>query len=244
MEKYIEYLESWLEQELAYRGADGFVVGVSGGVDSAVVAKLLARKFAKQTLGLILPCKSDMQDMVDAKLVLEDAKIAYDVIDLTTAHQELFSQITTYTNNNITEQQRVIDGNMRARLRMTTLFAVAQSKNYLVVGTDNAIEWYTGYFTKFGDGGVDIAPLIHLMKSEVYQMAELLSVPKQIIDKAPSAGLWENQTDESEMGVTYAELENFLSGGTVSDTAQTRINYWHERSHHKRVMPRIPTKFK
>ena len=242
MNKYLLYLEQWLEEQLAHRQADGFIVGVSGGIDSAVVTHLLARKFADKTLGLILPCKSNAQDQADAECVLQATKISYQTIDLTQTHQLLFSQVTSFTQKNTLEQARVIDGNMRARLRMTTLFAVAQSKNYLVVGTDNLIEWYMGYFTKFGDGGVDIAPLIHLTKSQVYELATLLNVPQQIINKAPSAGLWEEQTDESEIGVTYKTMENFLAGNPISTEDEQTIAYWHNRSHHKRAMPRVPLK--
>jgi len=243
MEAYLAYLEEWLAETLVRRKADGFVLGVSGGVDSALMTYLLARKFKQNTLGLILPCKSSPDDERDALLVLDGAGVDYRTIDLTAAHEALFPAITEFTNNNTMESTRVIDGNMRARLRMTMLFAVAQSKNYLVVGTDNAIEWYTGYFTKFGDGAADITPFIHLLKSDIYEAAELLGVPQPIIDKAPSAGLWEGQTDESEMGVSYETLETFLRGGTVSPEARERIAFWHDRSEHKREMAWAPKKY-
>jgi len=243
MEQYLAYLEDWLAKSLEKRKADGFVLGVSGGVDSAVVAYLLARRFKDQTLGLILPCQSAPEDERDAKLVLHGADLDYRTIDLTPTHAVLFPTIAEFTAHNTPEATRVIDGNMRARLRMTTLFAVAQSKNYLVVGTDNAVEWYTGYFTKFGDGAADVAPMLHLLKSQVYEAAHLLGVPQPIIDKAPSAGLWAGQTDESEIGVSYATLEAFLRGEPVSDADRERIAYWHDRSEHKREMPWVPEKY-
>jgi len=240
MEKYLTYLEDWLAETLERRGADGFVLGVSGGVDSAVMTYLLGRKFRANSLGLILPCNSARGDEEDAKLVLRGAGLDYRTIDLTTMRNQMLPELAEFTSENSPEVVRVIDGNIRARLRMTTLFAVAQSKNYLVVGTDNAVEWYTGYFTKFGDGGVDIAPLIHLLKSEVYEAANILGVPQPIIAKAPSAGLWEGQTDESEIGVRYEQLEQFLRGQHVSDDVKKRIAFWHNRSDHKREIPWIP----
>ena len=142
--------------------------------------------------------------------------------------------------NSEAERQQVIAGNVQARLRMTALYAYAQSHQALVVGTDNAAEWLTGYFTKFGDGGVDVAPLLRLRKEQVYALAELLGVPQAVCDKAPSAGLWQGQTDEAEMGVRYTEIDAFLRGESISDTARRQIDFWHQRSHHKRRMPAVP----
>ena len=242
MEKYLAYLETWLAEELEYRGADGFIIGVSGGIDSAVVAHLLARKFSDKTTAVILPCLSNPNDAVHAKLVLDSCGLPYETVDLTSTRAELFAQLEPIVTKDLSVDMKVLDGNIRARLRMISLFALAQAKNYLVVGTDNLIEWYMGYFTKFGDGGVDIAPLIHLTKSEVREAGRVLGVPTPIIDQAPSAGLWIGQTDEDEMGVTYAEIEAFLAGEPVSDVVQARIAYWHNRSHHKREMIRVPEK--
>jgi NAD+ synthase len=120
------------------------------------------------------------------------------------------------------------------------LYAYAQQNNRIVVGTDNACEWHLGYFTKFGDGACDIAPIINLKKAEVYALAKHLDVPKNIIEKAPSAGLWVGQTDEDEIGASYNEVDSFLDGNTVSGNAKERIDFWHNRSHHKRRMPLKP----
>jgi NAD+ synthase len=131
--------------------------------------------------------------------------------------------------------------NVKPRLRMTTLYFVANALNYLVVGTGNRSELTIGYFTKYGDGGVDLLPLATLLKSEVRAMAKELGVPDSIIEKAPSAGLWLGQADEDEMGFTYAELENYLTNGpeTVSPALAMRIERLVRGSDHKRSP--IPT---
>lgn len=241
LNSYILELESWLEAELQYRQAESFIFGVSGGVDSAVIAFLLKRRFKNSAIGVMMPSHSHPNDLADAKLVMEQAGLPYHIVDLTQTHDALMSAIgDQYNHTGDIAKDRVIMGNNSARLRMTTLYTIAQTRNGIVVGTDNAVEWYTGYFTKFGDGGVDIAPLIHLDKDEIFELAALLGVPQSIIDKKPSAGLWEAQTDEDEMGVTYRALNHHLKGGKVTDAELARIHYWHDRSHHKRAMPRFP----
>lgn len=245
MQKYIDYLINWLQKELVYRNADGFIVGVSGGIDSAVVTYLLAKAYQKKTLGLILPCKSNPQDLHDAEQVLSDCQISYRTIDLTHVHNTFFTALgDEFFPVSSDRETKVIDGNARARLRMMTLYAVAQSKNYLVVGTDNAAEWLMGYFTKFGDGGVDIAPLIHLTKHDVREMATLLGVNPLIIDKAPSAGLWQDQTDEGEMGTSYDMITKYLLHQAIPEKDKEVIIYWHNRSHHKRALPRMPKPYR
>src|SRR5699024_9511356 len=114
---------------------------------------------------------------------------------------------------------------------------------YLVVGTDNAAEYYTGYFTKYGDGGVDLSPLVHLKKGEVYEWARLLDVPSEILDRQPSAGLWENQTDENELGTTYDMIDAWLDGKSIPDNDLQTIKKLYHSTEHKRQLPPIPPKF-
>jgi NAD+ synthase len=139
------------------------------------------------------------------------------------------------------DQMDLAIANLKPRLRMLTLYYFANKLNYLVVGTGNKSELTMGYFTKYGDGGVDILPLGDLLKSEVKQLAVELNVPHEIINKAPSAGLWAGQTDEGEMGITYAELDKILSGD-LAGIGKNKIELVNKRktqSHHKRNLPEI-----
>jgi NAD+ synthase len=245
MEEKIQKLIEWLREQVANAGLNGAIVGISGGIDSAVVAHLIKRAFPDHSLGLIMPCKSNPKDKEDALKVVESCGIKHFVIDLTETHQTLFREIEKQLKEKgewNEEAARLGDANTRARLRMTTLYAVANNYGYIVVGTDNAAEWFTGYFTKYGDGGVDLVPLVHFTKGEVREMARILGVPEEIITKAPSAGLWEGQTDESEMGTTYEMIDKYLKGKEIPEKDRQIIERLHNRSHHKRQLAIAPPK--
>lgn len=231
---YIDYLVAWLREQVERTGAKGLVVGVSGGIDSAVVANLIKRACPDNSLGVIMPCNSNPQDQDDAEAVIAAAGIERKYVDLTSTRELMLLSMTPQMNPDADNLQ-LVDGNLRARLRMSTLYAIAQSYGYLVVGTDNAAEWYTGYFTKFGDGGVDLVPLVHVTKHGVAQMAQTLQVPEQVIHKAPSAGLWEDQTDEDEMGVSYAMIDALLLGEDIPEAKRQIIERLHTVSAHKRT---------
>ncbi len=237
---YTDYLITWLErQRCEFYFADGYTVGISGGIDSAVVTFLLAR-CGVPVQGIMLPSLSTPKAEIAAAQQVADAVNCPLIISPITPTYEAFMASMQGLFNDSAKHQNVIAGNVQARLRMISLYAHAQSHNHIVVGTDNAAEWHMGYFTKFGDGGVDILPLVHLNKSRVYDLAKYLGVPQIIIDKAPSAGLWAGQTDEDEMGVSYAEIDAYLRGEVVSDNALERITFWHNRSHHKRELAAVP----
>src|SRR5690625_1762296 len=121
---------------------------------------------------------------------------------------------------------------------MSTLYTIATNYKYLVVGTDNAAEWYTGYFTKYGDGGVDIQPIIDLRKEEVSEMAKFLELPQSVINKTPSADLWVGQTDEDELGTTYENIDKFLIGKLIPKKDEQIIKHIHCRTEHKRNVAR------
>jgi len=241
MEKYIDYLIKWLQDKVKETNAKGLIVGVSGGIDSAVVANLIKRAFPNDSLGLIMPCYSSDIDVEHAKIVANDIGLDHKIINLDKTFDELIiNQITPQIKED--DSFVLAKGNTKARLRMTTLYAVAQNYGYLVCGTDNACEWYTGYFTKYGDGGVDIAPLVQLSKTQVYEIARYFNIDEKIINKPPSAGLLSNQTDEEEMQVSYQELEAYMNNEKISLKAQERIEFMHKISEHKRSVISYPEK--
>lgn len=238
--EYADYLVNWIEeQRTTLYKMDAYVLGVSGGIDSAVCAHLLA-KTGKPVYCYMLPTDiNDPHDLDDAYAVLESANLTGNIISIQPMFDAVMQGIKSSLNPD-PERVNVLRGNLMARLRMVTLFTLAQSHRAIVVGTDNAAELYTGYFTKFGDGAADIFPLSQLRKEQVFQLGEYLGVPKSVLQKAPSAGLWQGQTDEDEMGVSYAELDAFLRGEEVSEQAKERLAFWHNRSEHKRILPPIP----
>lgn len=246
-------IADWMKGQVATAGSRGIVVGLSGGIDSAVVAGLASVAVPGRVIGVLLPCYSDPGDEADAKLVADyfgipairvDLAPAYDrlLLDLRTAIAHLpADQRAVLVHDEIDPKARVPVANIKPRLRMTSLYFVANSMNYLVAGTGNRSELTIGYFTKYGDGGVDLLPIGGLLKSEVRAIARDLGVPEPIIEKAPSAGLWEGQTDESEMGFSYAELERYLTEGpdSVSPMLALRIERLARGSEHKRGLPPV-----
>lgn len=235
LNEYLEYLVKWLQKEVKKANAKGLIVGVSGGIDSAVVANLIKKAFPENSLGVMIPCSSPAFDMECGKEVIEKSGIKSMTVDITSTFNELAKSLDV--------KNKLALANTKARLRMTTLYALAQENGYLVVGTDNACEWHTGYFTKYGDGGVDLVPLKHLVKSEVKEAAKILGVPKKVIDREPTASLIDGQTDEKEMQVTYKELDAYLKGKKTSEKATKRIEFLHKVSAHKRKLAPSPKKF-
>ena len=247
-----ERLVKWLDAQLAASTARGFVVGLSGGIDSAVVARLCQMVRPDTTVCVLLPCHSDPQDDVDARLVADHFQLSTVRIDLAAAYDVLLRDARDAIAPLLAREReqhplddiraRLPVANLKPRLRMTTLYFVANTLNHLVVGTGNRSELTIGYFTKYGDGGVDLLPLANLVKSEVRAVARELGVPARVIDKPPSAGLWLGQTDESEMGFTYADLERYLNDGAdaVAPAVAMKIERLARASDHKRAPARAP----
>jgi len=205
--KTISKIQSWINECVKAAQVEGIVVGLSGGIDSAVTSTLCVNAIGKENvIGLGLPCLSIPQDLDDAKMVADQLGIEFIVFDLSSVYKE-FLKITL----NQIESNIIAKANVKARLRMVTCYFMAQSKGrFLIGGTGNRTELGIGYFTKYGDGGVDFEPIGGLYKCEVREIARKLKVPESIINKPPSAGLWEGQTDEGEIGITYDVIDEII----------------------------------
>lgn len=243
-------ISGWLRERVHAAQAQGLVFGLSGGIDSAVVARLSQLAMPDRCVGVIMPCHSNPQDEADARLVADHFKIPVLHVPLeepfdalTSGVDRAFEAVTSLRPHATDDlKARVPRANVKPRLRMATLYFVANRLNYLVAGTGNRSEISIGYYTKYGDGGVDLLPIGRLVKREVWDLARDLGVPARVIEKAPSAGLWLGQTDEAEMGFSYAELEMFLANGasTLPDATNARIRHLIAVSEHKRELPPLP----
>lgn len=239
METLVQKLCDWMEDKVTKAKAKGIVLGLSGGLDSAVVAALSIRIFPQNTLAIIIPCHSLEADISDALDFINKYNISYKIIDLSKVYDPLIHLL------NDKEKERsfkLAEANIKPRLRMITLYYFANKLNYLVVGTGNKSELTIGYFTKYGDGGADILPLGNLFKSQVKELAEYLGIPKKIINKPPSAGLWEGQTDEEEIGISYEQLDKYLKTGKLKNKIiEKRIQDKITKNAHKRAIPAKPS---
>ena len=238
METLVQKLCVWMEDKVIEAKAKGIVFGLSGGLDSAVVAALSIRIFPQNTLAIIIPCHSLEADINDALDFIDKFNIPYKIINLSKVYD---SFIHLLNDKEKEESFKLAEANIKSRLRMTTLYYFANELNYLVVGTGNKSELMIGYFTKYGDGGVDILPLGNLVKSQVRELAKYLGIPKKIINKPPSAGLWEGQTDEKEIGISYEQLDKYLRTGRSSNKIiEKKIQDKITKSAHKRTTPEKP----
>jgi NAD+ synthase len=254
----VDRLARWMRERLHAAGARGFVVGLSGGLDSAVVARLAQLAAPGGALGVVLPCHSDPQDERDAMLVARHFSLPIERIELSTAYDTFVAAVqpalgsiqltkgaaesAESAQSDDEHRRRLPLANIKPRLRMTALYFVANSLNYLVAGTGNGSEMAVGYFTKWGDGGVDLLPLGRLSKSQVRALAHELRVPASIVERPPSAGLWIGQSDEEDMGFTYDDLERYLHGGpqAVTPALAMKIERLVRASDHKRELPAVP----
>lgn len=226
-------IASWIRGEIEGAGLSGAVVGLSGGIDSAVVSGLCAMAVGPENVvGIAMPAHSAPADVADARLAAEHWGIEYREIDLGRVIDSLVALLPDGT--------QLAEANLKPRLRMLTLYHVANTLNRMVVGTGNRSELAVGYFTKHGDGGVDLLPIGSLLKVEVRELAREMGVPERIIDRPPSAGLWEGQTDEQELGITYEQLDEALvaiaDGNTdhIRPEVLERVLALHRGSEHKR----------
>lgn len=222
---------AFIRGQLESSGARGIVFGNSGGKDSALVG-ILCKAACADTVGLLMPCASRRNygpDADDGRALAEQYGIETRLVDLTPVRQAEIAAL-----EDVAELTEMALANIAPRLRMTTLYAVAAAENRLVAGTGNRSEAYMGYFTKWGDGAHDFNPIGDLTVTEIYEFLEYLGAPRAIIEKAPSAGLFDGQTDEQEMGVSYKAIDEYLLCGRASEADQTVIERCHSRSEHKR----------
>lgn len=229
---------AWIKRQIKESKAKGIVLGLSGGVDSSVVAALSKEAVGKsRVLALLLPCHSQKQDLDDARLIAKKLGIKTKTVDLSRIYDAFLKMLPRGTP--------LARANLKPRLRMLVLYYFANKMNYLVCGTGNKSEIMVGYFTKNGDGAVDLLPIGDLFKKEVRTLARELKIPWHIITKPPTAGLWPGQTDEGEMGITYPELDDILARMSakkkqvLAKGKVAKVKRMIRQSEHKRQGPRI-----
>ncbi len=235
----VDKIYSFLKKSIAQKKA---IIGVSGGIDSTVVLTMLLNSLAKeQVIPVVLPTKnSQLENIEDAKNLCKDNNLDPIIIDIDPI-------IENYSANLPHELSKVTQANLQARIRMTILYAIANQTSGLVVGTGNKTELSLGYFTKHGDGGVDLLPIGHLYKTEVYQLAKQLDVDSKFITKPPTADLFPGQTDEKEIGLTYPVIDEILQtldrNEDLSKLDQQDIDLITdlvEKNKHKKSLPPLP----
>lgn len=239
MRNYREELEqrvAFIRELVEKTHSSGIVFGNSGGKDCALVG-ILCKMACENTVSVMMPCGSKVnfgKDLEDARALCEKFEIENRIVDLTQAkeaHVKALEGVAELNSQALT--------NIAPRLRMTTLYAIGAAEGRLVAGTGNRSERFMGYFTKWGDGGHDFNPISDLTVGEVYEFLRYLSAPSSIIEKAPSAGLFEGQTDEKEMGVSYAAIDRYILTGEADEADRAIIERYHSRSLHK--LSPIPT---
>ena len=240
LEQYLKVIEKFVRDYLDKSHCKQYVLGLSGGVDSSLVAAITKAAVGKEKLTCIMiPIESHPSDLEDAMELASQLDLNYIVIDGTTSYRET---VNRFLEQGI-ELDRATLSNLKVRIRMTILYAYAQKVGGLVIGTDNKDERYTGYFTKYGDGAVDLLPIVHLVKSEVVEGCKLYGISDRLAERTPSAGLFEGQTDETEMGVKYSDLDKYLLGGEIDSKSKERIEHLHRISEHKRIPIPTPEEF-
>lgn len=237
-------IELFLREQLSKANADGFVFGLSGGIDSAIIAQICANSFKSNSLALIMPDSkvSPKEETEDALHLVDNLHLNYKLIDINLIHAQFA--------NSIEPDQRAL-GNLRARIRANILYYYANLNNYLVIGSSDKSEYMIGYFTKFGDGSADVLPIASLYKTQVRELARHLKIKDSIIVKKSSPHLWQGHLAEEELGISYEEIDVILycmvdKSMTLEDTVKTtqipiekiqKIYQMYKNSQHKRIMP-------
>jgi NAD+ synthase len=233
----VSFLEVWITNEMKKESASGGVIGLSGGIDSATAAALLRRVCGRDnTLALIMPCHNAPEDERDARLVAEALDIPVKKVDITEAYDTLANGIEASCG----KLGRSARAEIKPKLRMTTLYSVAQVRNFMVVGAGNKDELYLGDFTKYGEVGVDMLPLGDLLAGEVTALARYLGVPDEIINRPRAGAALRDQLDGAEAALTYDDIDRFIATGNTDPDAALKIKEAYEISQSKRNPVRIP----
>lgn len=234
MENEINLVVDWIKNYIKNSGSKGVVIGNSGGKDSAVVIALCVKALGKENvLTVAMPCSSILKDLEDAKLVANTFGVQMLTVDLISVYENLCLEIESTMTHSLLAEASI---NIRPRLRMITLYAIAQQNNFLVAGTGNACEQFIGYTTKWGDNASDFNPIAGFTVSEVLEIGKILKVPDKILNKAPNDGLGSGN-DEDKIGITYKEIEEYiLTGKTKNPASMEKIKKMHKQTEHKRKL--------
>lgn len=221
----------WIKQYVQNAGANGVIIGNSGGKDSATVLAMAVEAIGKENvLSVFMPCFSSKNDFEDATLVSKTFGVKLIETDLSSTYEEMENEINKKLELNLIKEATI---NIKPRLRMTTLYAIAQTLGYLVIGTGNLCEIMVGYTTKWGDSSSDFNPIANFTVEEVLKIGEWLHVPEKILTKAPNDGLG-MQTDEEKMGIKYSQISEMIEKGNTEETAKKEIIRRYKNSFHKR----------
>lgn len=232
LEKEADNAIDWIREYVEKTGAKGIVIGNSGGKDSATVLAMAVKAIGKEkVISIAMPCFSKDSDLEDAKLVADTFEVALLKIDLSNTYQQMENEINSQIKQGLSKESIV---NIKPRLRMTTLYAIAQTLGYLVIGTGNLCEAMVGYTTKWGDNSSDFNPIGNFTVEEVLAIGKYLGVPEKILQKSPSDGLGE-QTDEEKMGIKYSEITEMIETGNTNENAKNEIIKRYKNSKHKRT---------
>lgn len=248
VEEEITVIKSFMKTYVSNAKSSSIVLGFSGGVDSAVTAVLCQQVFGKKhTHCLFLP------DEATPEKDRNDVSVLADEFDLHVEEQDITNLINLFVKKTHASTNKLVQANIKARLRMVMIYSYANQSKSLVCGTSNKSELLIGYFTKYGDGGVDLMPLGDVYKTNVWDIARKIGLPKCTIEKPPTAGLWKGQTDEKELQMSYDVLDQILVGLeqkrdtkeiatilNIDEKDVLRIHQMRINSQHKRNMPLIP----
>jgi len=241
----IRGITSWLKNYARNAKKDGYVIGISGGIDSALVTALSVKAIDKNnTFGVLMPCESSPNSITDAEALVQNLEIPYKIVNFKNSFDHLCKNINQASS---IADNPMAKGNLKARMRMSIIYAIAEAKNYLVAGTTNKSEMLTGFFSKWGDGATDVEPLAQFYKSEIYKLASFFpEIPENTIKKPPSPDLGGGQTDEEELGIPYNKLDEILLAletmnikqlDTLDIETVEKVQNMVKNTEHKRNMP-------